>query len=325
MKKTAIIVGVTGQDGAYLARLLLDKGIRVVGTSRNPDLAPLHGLKQTGALEEIELVSLDSTDPRAVISLLTAFDPQMVFNLGGQSSVGDSFVHPARTMASIVNATGALLEGIRVSGSKARFYNAGSSESFGDTHGVPASADSALRPLSPYGVAKASAAMLVKSYRESFGIFAVTGHLFNHESPLRPTRFVTAKIVHAAAMIAAGDEQKLSLGDLRIARDWGWAPEYVEAMSRMLEQDEPVDIVVATGTIMKLSEFAEYAFDWFGLDWRNYVTSDPGLARPNELLTSCGDPAKAERILGWRAATYGKDLVGQLCGAAHKVLRSASN
>lgn len=318
MTKTAIVIGVSGQDGAYLARLLLDQGIRVIGTSRNAKTADLTGLQTTGALDLIELVSVDSADVGSMMTLLERYNPHYIFNLGGQSSVGESFKQPAETVSSIINTTAGLLETLRRTGSNARFYNAGSSESFGDTGGLPVTSASALRPLSPYGVAKASAAMLVKSYRESFGIYAVTGHLFNHESPLRPDRFVTSKIVRCAVAIATGSDETLSLGELNIARDWGWAPEYVDAMSRMLNQDEPVDLIVATGTTMTLAEFVEYAFGWFGLDWRNYVISDPALIRPNELRSSCGDPSQAASILGWRAETFGKQLVAKLCEAAAK-------
>lgn len=312
------MIGVTGQDGAYLAKLLLDQGIRVIGTSRDTAKANLTGLQTTGALDLIDLVSVDSANVETMVAFYEHHRPHFIFNLGGQSSVGESFKRPAETITSIIDTTAALLETMRRTGSNARFYNAGSSESFGDTERLPATSTSALRPLSPYGVAKASAAMLVKSYRESFGLYAVTGHLFNHESPLRPYRFVTAKIVRSAAAIAAGSRQTLSLGELNIARDWGWAPEYVDAMARMLVQDEPVDLVVATGTTMTLAKFVEYAFSWFGLDWRNYVDSDPTLARPNELQSSCGDPSQAASILGWRAQTYGEKLVGKLCEAAEK-------
>jgi GDPmannose 4,6-dehydratase len=318
LTKTAIVIGVTGQDGAYLAKLLLDQGIRVIGTSRNAAKADLTGLQTTGALDLMDLVSVDPANVETMVALHDHHKPHLIFNLGGQSSVGESFKQPAETITSIVNTTAALLETIRRTGSNARFYNAGSSESFGDTGRLPATSTSALRPLSPYGVAKASAAMLVKSYRESFGLFAVTGHLFNHESPLRPDRFVTSKIVRSAAAIAAGSQGTLSLGELNIARDWGWAPEYVDAMARMLDQDEPVDLVVATGTTLTLANFVEYAFSWFGLNWRNYVKSDPTLARPNELRSSCGDPSQAAHVLGWRAQTYGEQLVGKLCEAAAK-------
>lgn len=312
------MIGVTGQDGAYLSKLLIEQGIRVIGTSRNIAIADLAGLRTTGALDLIDLVSVDSANVETMVELHEHHNPHYIFNLGGQSSVGESFRQPAETIKSIVNTTAAVLETMRRTGSNARFYNAGSSESFGDTGLLPATSNSALRPLSPYGVAKASAAMLVKSYRESFGLYAVTGHLFNHESPLRPDRFVTSKIVRSAAAIATGSQGTLSLGELNIARDWGWAPEYVDAMARMLDQDEPVDLVVATGTTMTLAKFVEYAFSWFGLSWRNHVISDPTLARPNELRSSCGDPSQAATILGWRAQTYGEQLVSKLCEAAEK-------
>jgi len=312
----ALIIGVTGQDGAYLARLLVSRGFDVWGTTRSLETARTEGLESVGVADKIILRTLDVTDPAAVRALFAEALPTRIFNLGGQSSVGQSFADPAGTIASIVTATATLLEAIRTSLPAARFYSAGSSEAFGDTGGVPARADTPLRPLSPYGVAKASAAMLVKSYRESYNLFAVTGHLFNHESRLRPERFVTAKIVRAAARIAKGSDEKLTLGDLAIARDWGWAPEYVDGMARMLDQADPVDHVVATGTTMTLEAFVAHAFDHFGLDWRDHVSTDPALMRPNELRVSSGDPSEASSGLGWRAATHGRDLIDVLCDAA---------
>ncbi|QMW23913.1 GDP-mannose 4,6-dehydratase [Sandaracinobacteroides saxicola] len=322
MKPVSLIIGATGQDGAYLARLLQARGHDVHGTSRAPETVSTSGLDTLGIT--LPLHGLDPTSPTAVAALLHHLGPARVFNLGGQSSVGQSFAEPIATLTSIVTATATLLEAIRTAAPAVRFYNAGSSESFGDTGGVPATADTPFRPLSPYGVAKASAAMLVRSYRESYGLFAVTGHLFNHESRLRPPRFVTAKIVHAAARIAAGSKETLSLGDLSIARDWGWAPEYVDAMARMLDQPEPADHVVCTGTSMTLEAFVAYAFDHFGLDWRAHVTTDPTLARPNELRSSRGNPDPAASALNWRATVHTQELVKTLCEGATASLKTAS-
>lgn len=312
----ALILGITGQDGAYLARLLLARGVEVWGTTRDLAVAQLGGLQTLGIDQSVTLRALDATSPAAVAHLFEECAPDRVFNMGGQSSVGQSFIDPAGTIASIATVTATLLEAVRTVRPGLRFYNAGSSESFGDTGGAATTPDMALRPLSPYGVAKAAAAMLVKGYRESYGLFVVTGHLFNHESRLRPQRFVTAKIISAAARIAAGSGERLRLGDLGIARDWGWAPEYVDAMARMLEQDEPTDQVVATGTSLTLEAFVWHSFDYFGLDWGQHVESDPALMRPNELRVSRGDPSGAAATLGWRAQTHGRELIDVLCADA---------
>ena len=309
----AVVIGASGQDGSYLTRTLLKCGIEVHATTRGQDLPPDSGLFRLGIANSIHVHRMDTGHQRSVIDLFEKLSPNLVFNLGGQTSVSESFANPSDTFRSIGIATVHVLEALRLVAPEARFYNAGSSECFGDTGGVPATVETPLRPLSPYAAAKSAASLLVKTYRESYGLFCVTGYLFNHESGLRPERFVSSKIVRTAARIAAGSSEGLSLGDLSIKRDWGWAPEFVDAMVAMLDQERPADHVIATGHCMSIEQFTQYAFEEFGLDWRDYVSFDAGLARPNELKVSIGDPSLAERALGWKAQTYGQALVSKLC------------
>lgn len=303
----ALIIGISGQDGSYLAELLLRQGYEVFGTSRDATLGRFDGLQRLGIRDHVHLLSMATTDFRSVLSTFSNTRPDEVYNLSGQSSVGLSFEQPVETMESISEATLHLLEALRHLQLPARFYNAGSSECFGDTRGAPATEDTPFRPRSPYAVAKAAAHYQVVNYREAYGIFACNGILFNHESPLRPERFVTRKIVTAACRIAAGSRERLRLGKTAVRRDWGWAPEYVVAMWKMLQQAQPDDYVVATGTTSALADFVREAFAAVGLDWQSHVEEDPHLYRPTDIAESRGDPAKAERVLGWRATV---DLAG---------------
>ncbi|MCC7250934.1 GDP-mannose 4,6-dehydratase, partial [Hyphomicrobium sp.] len=243
----ALIVGATGQDGAYLAQLLLANGYAVYGTSRDAELTTARNLHALGIRDRVPLHSVSPADFRSVMQTVQLVQPDEIYNLSGQSSVGLSFSQPAETIESIATATLNLLEVLRIAAPNVRFYNAGSSECFGDTGGGAATEETAFRPRSPYGVAKAAAIQLVANYRESYGLFVCSGLLFNHESPLRPPRFVTRKITSAAARIAAGSRERLRLGDLSIRRDWGWAPDAVRAMHLMLKQDVADDYVIATG------------------------------------------------------------------------------
>jgi GDPmannose 4,6-dehydratase len=314
-KPIALIVGATGQDGAYLARLLLGKGYDVHGTSRDVAFARLEGLAVLGIRDRIAMHSMAPADYQSVAQVIEAVAPHEIYNLSGQSSVALSFSQPAQTLESIVLGTLNMLEVLRRVGGKVRFYNAGSSECFGNTGSRPANEDTAFRPKSPYGVAKAAAISLVANYRESYGLFTCSGLLFNHESPLRPSRFVTRKITQAAAGIARGSQERLALGNLAIRRDWGWAPDYVEAMWRMLQRDEPDDIVIATGVAHSLEDFVAIAFAEVGLDWRNHVEHDPALARPSDLLYSLGDPSKAAKELDWRPTVEFPDIVMRMVRA----------
>ncbi len=301
--KTALICGVSGQDGSYLARLLVDKGYTVYGTSRDAQVSTFANLKKLGVYEAVHYESMALTDFRSVLQVLTKTQPEEIYNLAGQSSVGLSFEQPVETLKSISTGTLNLLEAIRFSQLPVRLYNAGSSECFGDTGGVPANEKMPFKPRSPYAVAKAAAHWQVANYREAYDLYACSGILFNHESPLRPERFVTQKIIRSACRIADGSYERLHLGNLDIQRDWGWAPEYVEAMWLMLQQVEPEDFVIATGKTYSLKDFVDKAFSCFRLDWKTYVDIDPALMRPTDLEISCGDPSLAAEHLGWKAKT----------------------
>ncbi len=307
--RTALICGVGGQDGALLARLLIGKGYRVYGTSRDPQGADFPNLSKVEVSERVELLSMWPEDFRSVFTALRISDPDEVYFLAGQSSVALSFEQPAETIQSITLGTLNMLEACRLLERPIRFYHAGSSECFGDTAGVPATEITSFNPRSPYAVAKASAYWLVNNYREAYGLFACTGILFNHESPLRLGRFVTQKIVQSAKRIAAGSGEILQLGRLDIARDWGWAPEYVEAMWLMLQQTDPGDYVIATGKTHTLQEFVRTAFDHFNLDWTQHVRQVPDFFRPTDIAWSSANPAKAAIQLGWSASYGMKEVV----------------
>lgn len=307
--KTALICGVNGQDGAYLSRLLLEKGYQVWGTSRDVQASALSNLVKLNINNSVKLLSMAPSDFRSVFNAVDLSDPDEIYYLAGQSSVGLSFEQPTETLESILTGVLNTLEVIRIRKKQIRFYNAGSSECFGDTAGAPATENTPFNPRSPYAVAKASAHWLVANYRESYGLYACTGILFNHESPLRPKRFVTQKIIQSACRIAAGNNELLRLGRLDIQRDWGWAPEYVDAMWRMLQQKVPVDILIATGRSHRLEEFVAAAFEYHGLDWRKYVRVSQEFFRPSDIAYSGGDPSLAEKTLGWSASVDLKQIV----------------
>ncbi|MCC7097559.1 MAG: GDP-mannose 4,6-dehydratase [Thermomonas sp.] len=312
--RKALIFGISGQDGALLARLLVGKGYRVHGTSRDAQLSGFANLTRLGVREQVQLHSAATTDFRSVAQVLDEVRPEETYLLAGQSSVGLSFGQPVETLESIALGALNVLEAIRFLKLDTRLYHAGSSECFGDV-GQAADEDTAFRPRSPYAVAKASAHWMVANYREAYGLHACTGILFNHESPLRPTRFVTRKIVSAAVRIAAGSGERLQLGDLTIERDWGWAPEYVDAMWRMLQHDRAEDFVIATGRMHSLREFVALAFAAVGLDWQAHVDFDPGLRRPSDIAHSVGDASKAREVLGWTAVTTLEQVIARMVAA----------
>ncbi len=298
----ALICGISGQDGAYLAKFLLDKNYEVFGTSRDVEISSFSNLEYLGIRNKVVTLSLGLKEFGSVLQILTNVNPDEVYNLAGQTSVGLSFDQPVETMDSICAATLNFLEAIRFLDKPIRYYNASSSECFGDTGGVDCINEKGVfSPLSPYAVAKASAFWLVDNYRKAYSLYACSGLLFNHESPLRPSRFVTKKIVSAACRIAFGSEERLRLGNIDIYRDWGWAPDYVEAMWLMLQQTRPDDYVVATGKKSSLRDFVSIAFSCVGLEWEKYVVIDTSLIRPIEIIVSCGNANKAFRKLGWRA------------------------
>jgi len=313
--RVALIAGITGQDGAYLARFLLGKGYVVHGTSRDAALARLDGLIALGICDKVALHSMSPADFQSVARVIEDVAPDEIYNLSGQSSVSLSFTQPAETLAGIALGTLNMLETLRRLGGKVRFYNAGSSECFGNTGTRAANEETAFRPKSPYGVAKAAAISLVTNYRESYGLFACSGLLFNHESPLRPSRFVTRKITAAAARIGGGSRERLALGNLSIRRDWGWAPDYVEAMWRMLQCDQPDDFVVASGIAHSLEDFLAAAFLEVGLDWRDHVDYDSSLVRSSDIMYSLGDPTKAAHMLDWRPTVKLPEIVARMIRA----------
>ena len=316
--KTALVCGASGQDGAWLARLLLEHGTRVIGTSRDAAVTPFTNLDRLGIRERVKIVSASLTDFRSIIRVLLEFEPDEIYNLSGQTSVGLSFEQPAEALESIAFGTLNLLEAIRMLKRPVRFYNASSSECFGDVEGAPADESTPFRPHSPYGVAKAAAFWQVSSYREAYGLFACSGILFNHESPLRPERFVTQKVVAAACRIAAGSRERLKLGDLSVRRDWGWAPEYVDAMWRMLQVEQADDYVICTGETNPLSAFVDEAFAAVGLRAADHVEQDKSLFRPGDLRSSIGSPTKARVRLGWSATYKMRDVVRAMIAACRE-------
>ena len=308
-----MIIGVSGQDGAYLSKLLFEKGYEVFGTSRDAGLSSFAGLHRLGIRKHVTTASMVLTDFRSVLETIRKYRPDEIYNLAGQSSVGLSFDQPVETMESVVLGTLNVLEAIRFEGGMIRFYNAGSSECFGDTGELAATEATPFHPRSPYAVAKASAHFLVANYREAYNLYACTGILFNHDSPMRPERFVTQKIVSTAARIASGSNERLHLGNMEIARDWGWAPEFVEAMWRMMQQKLADDYIIATGRTESLSYFVARVFKQFGLDWRQYTEIDSGLMRPSDIKVSRGNPAKAAEQLGWKPSMNIDGVIAGMC------------
>jgi len=308
----ALICGISGQDGSYLAHHLLSLGYEVWGTSRDAATTSFSNLERLQIRDRVQVLSMAPNDFRSVLGALDTSEPDEIYNLSGQSSVGLSFQQPVETLESMLMGTVNLLEAIRFLKRPVRFYNACSAECFGNTGGIPATEDTPFRPRSPYGVAKAAAFWQVANYREAYGLNACSGILFNHESSLRPERFVTAKIVHAARRIAAGNRQKLRLGNLRVSRDWGWAPEYVQAMHLMLQAETPRDFVIATGRTHTLEEFTKMVFASFNLDWKVHVEQDSSLMRPSDIEANQADPTRAAQLLGWKAQVFLPELTAKL-------------
>ena len=313
---TALILGASGQDGAYLADLLVRRGLDVHGTSRDKEVSSYAGLHRLGIYDRVTLHSAVLSDFRSVVTVLNNVRPALIFNLAAQSSVGLSFEQPVETIDSIMHGTINVMEAMRFLALDAKFYNAASSECFGNTSkDHPADETTSFCPRSPYAVGKAASFWAVANYREAYGLFVCNGLLFNHESPLRPARYVTQKIVRGAVEIAAHRSHTIELGMLNIARDWGWAPEYVDAMAGMLDLDTPEDFVIATGETHALEDFVAAAFACVGLNWRDHVVENPVLHRPLDIMYSSGDPSKAARLLGWKAEKRMTDVVYLLVDA----------
>jgi GDPmannose 4,6-dehydratase len=318
--KKALIIGITGQDGAYLAKHLLSKGYEVTGSSRDVMASSFNNLNTLDIRSQVKLISVSINDFRSVFNAIQESSPDEIYNLAGQTSVGLSFDQPVEAIESIAIGTLNILEVIRLLNKPVRFYNAGSSECFGDTGDTPANEQTPFAPRSPYAVAKSTAKWLINSYRESYGLYACTGILFNHESPLRPERFVTQKIIAGAAKIKAGQLNKLQLGNLDISRDWGWAPEYVQAMWLMMQLDQPDDFVIATGRKESLKYFVAKSFEYFDLDWQKYVEIEPSFFRPNEIVSSVGNPEKAIKALGWNKPTDIDGVIKMMCAEKAKLI-----
>jgi GDPmannose 4,6-dehydratase len=313
---TALILGASGQDGAYLAELLIRRGLDVHGTSRDKEVSSYAGLRRLGIYDRVTLHSVVLSDFRSVVTVLNNVRPALIFNLAAQSSVGLSFEQPVETIDSIMHGTINVMEAMRFLALDAKFYNSASSECFGNTSQEhPADETTMFCPRSPYAVGKAASFWAVANYREAYGLFVCNGLMFNHESPLRPARYVTQKIVRGVVEIASGRADTLELGMLNCARDWGWAPEYVDAIVRILDQDTPEDFVIATGETNRLEDFVAAAFACVGRNWRDHVIANPALHRPIDILYSSGNPAKAARLLGWRAEKKMTDVVGLLIDA----------
>ena len=310
--KKIIIFGVSGQDGSYLAKLLLSKGFKVYGTSRDAEVQKFSNLKILGIKERISVVSVAINDFGSVFQCIKNISPDVIYNLASQSSVALSFSQPHETMESIELGTLNILESIRLYGKEIKFYNACSSECFGDTGEKKADEKTPFNPLSPYAVSKAAAYWTVKNYREAYGISACSGILFNHESPLRQDRFVTKKIINAAVDISKGKNKTLNLGNIDIVRDWGWAPDYVEAMWLMMENNISEDFVVATGISKSLKDFLSISFEYLNLNWKNYVSIDENLYRPTDISKNMGNPNKIKKQLGWKAKYSFHEMIKEI-------------
>lgn len=309
MSKRALITGVTGQDGAYLSKFLLDKGYEVFGTYRRVSTPNFWRLQSLGILEKITLIPVDLIDSESIIEAIKVSEPDEIYNLAAQSFVGASFDQPLAT--SDVTGVGVtrVLEAIRLVNPKIKFYQASTSELYGDGHSSSLNENVPFTPSSPYAASKLYGYWQTVIYRKAYGIFACNGILFNHESPLRGLEFVTRKITNSVAKISLGMEKELHLGNLDSKRDWGFAPEYVECMWMMLQQDHPDDYVIATNETHTVREFVEAAFNAVNLDWEKYVKTDKGLLRPLDVNYLKGDYSKAHNKLGWKPKTTFTDLV----------------
>jgi GDPmannose 4,6-dehydratase len=311
--KTALITGITGQDGSYLAELLLGKGYRVVGIVRRSSTTPYERIAHL--VDKVELLSADLLDQTSLVDVIAETEPDEIYNLAAQSFVATSWTQPVLTGEFTALGVTRLLEAAKRAAPKARFYQASSSEQFGQVQETPQRETTSFYPRSPYGVAKVYGHWITVNYRESFGMFAVSGILFNHESPRRGLEFVTRKISDAVARIKLGRAKELRLGNLQAHRDWGFAGDYVDAMWRMLQQAKPDDYVIGTGVKWTVQQFCEEAFSHAGLDWREFVKTDAKFMRPAEVELLVADPSKAKRVLGWEPKVHFRELVRMMVDA----------
>lgn len=312
--KTALITGVSGQGGAYLSSLLLEKGYRILGTSRDARYTDRHGLELLGISDDVEIFSLKLEQFAQTLDFVDEHRPDEIYHLASPSSVARSFQEPVETISSIVLGTVNLLESVHRTDPNIRFFNAASSEMFGECD-VPITEKSVLRPKSPYAVGKSSAFLSAQNYKDAYDLFACSGIFTNFESPLRPLNYVTKKIVSGVCRIVEGDLDKLRLGNIHVQRDWGWAPEYMEAAWRMLQMDSPDDLVIGTGECNSLEDVLRFAFDEVELNYLDYIQPDGSLFRPLEIQKSVGDPSYAQEKIGWSAKTKLKDIVRQMVRA----------
>ena len=309
----AFITGVTGQDGSYLAELLLNRGYQVAGMVRRSSTVSFERIAHL--MDRVEFVSGDLLDQLSMVEALRSFEPEEVYNLAAQSFVQTSFSQPVLTGETTALGVTRLLDAVRLVDPSIRYYQASSSEMFGKVTEVPQTETTPFHPRSPYGVAKVYGHWITVNYRESYGLHASSGMLFNHESPRRGLEFATRKISYGAARIALGQESELRMGNLDAKRDWGFAGDYVDAMWRMLQQDEPGDFVVCTGETHSVREFCQVAFDHLGLDWEAYVVVDPEFIRPAEVDLLVGDGSRAAEVLGWSPTVDFKALVTMMVDA----------
>ena len=314
-KKKALITGITGQDGAYLSKLLLDKGYQVYGLLARRSSPTIWRLEYLKVLDKVTLLEGDLTDIASITRALIASEPDEVYNLGAQSFVATSWEQPLLTAGATGLGALHILEALRQVRPQARFYQASTSEMFGKIQEPMQSEKTPFYPRSPYGVSKLFAHWMTINYRESFNIFGCSGILFNHESPLRGIEFVTRKVTDAVARIKLGAQDKLALGNIDAKRDWGFSGDYVEAMWLMLQQDAPDDFVVATGRTTTVRDMCRIAFDHVGLDYEKYVVIDPRFYRPAEVEVLLGNPAKAKAKLGWEARTSLEELMRMMVDA----------
>jgi len=315
----ALITGITGQDGSYLAEFLLSKGYEVIGMVRRSSTVNFDRIRHIQ--DRITLVQGDLLDQVSLINILQQYRPQEVYNLAAQSFVPTSFEQPVLTGEFTALGVTRLLDAIRLVDPHIKFYQASSSEMFGKVREVPQNESTPFYPRSPYGVAKVYGHWITVNYRESYGLFAVSGILFNHESPRRGLEFVTRKVTHGAARIKLGLANELRLGNLDARRDWGYAGDYVRAMWLMLQQERADDYVIATGETHSVRELCQEAFGYLGLDWERYVVSDPRFYRPAEVDLLVGDASKARRILGWEPTVSFRELIQMMVEADLKALQ----
>jgi GDPmannose 4,6-dehydratase len=321
VQKTALITGITGQDGSYLAELLIEKGYKAIGMVRRSSTVNFDRIAHLQEVEDLEIVQGDLLDQMSLVDILSEHQPEEVYNLAAQSFVPTSWKQPVLTGEFTALGVTRLLDSIRIVNPEMRFYQASSSEMFGKVVEVPQKETTPFYPRSPYGVAKVYGHWITVNYRESYGLYACSGILFNHESPRRGLEFVTHKVTHGVARIKLGLQNELRLGNLEARRDWGYAGDYVQAMWLMLQQDAPDDYVIATGETHSVRELCEVAFSHVGLNYQDYVVTDPRFYRPAEVDLLIGDASKGRIKLGWEPTVSFEELIQMMVEADLKTLR----